>query len=710
MAATRDRRRADPLLDDLDASQRGAVTSTAAPLAILAGAGSGKTRVLTRRIAWQVREGRSDPAHVLAVTFTRRAAGELNGRLDALGVPDRVTAGTFHAIALTLLRNRAYDRGETPPVLLDRKSRLVAPILQRLADHPVGDRPGAEHLTGRAAVREHAVAMARDVASEIEWAKSRLVPPDSYPRAAAGGRRLPALGVAAVADVYRRYEEEKRRRGLVDFDDLILRCARLTATDEEFAAVTRWRFRHVFVDEFQDVTPAQLRLVRAWAPEGRDLCVVGDGSQSIYGFAGAEPGALERFGELFPDATTVRLTVSYRSTPQIVAASRAVLDAGAGAGAAVRTRMPDGPPPRVVSYRDDAAEAAGVAAHLRDAHRRGTPWSSMAVLYRTHALAHSLEAALGSAGVPVRIHGASSFLDQDPVRAAIGELSAAERRAPGRSFAALLVDLQGDRDRDPEHDPDADGGTTGDRAELVRLGREYMSAGGGDATVDGFVAFLAASRRGGETDGRGGHDAVSLLTFHASKGLEFDVVHVTGVEHGLVPISLAVTDGEVEEERRLLYVALSRAGRELHVSWARERALGPVTRPRGPSPWIAPIEEAVRASARPPADAGRAVRRLRRATRDALAPPPPSFGAADPDLYAALCRWRTTRARAAGVSAHAIFADAVLDAVTTRRPRTEDELREIPGVGPLRAARHGPELLGIVAGHDAPAVGPTARR
>lgn len=628
MSAPRPRPAPDPLLDDLDRSQREAVTSPAAPLAILAGAGSGKTRVLTRRIAWLAREGRIDPGHVLAVTFTRRAAGELTNRLDGLGVRGRVTAGTFHALALSLLRRRAADRGEAPPVLLERKSRLLAPILRGRPD-----RAGPDHHAAPGGP-EHAVALTREVTAEIEWAKARLVPPASYPHAAAGSHRNASMAPAAVGEVYARYEEEKRRRGLVDLDDLILRCARLLDTDDEFAAVTRWRFRHVFVDEFQDVTPAQLRLVRAWSAERDDLCVVGDAAQAIYSFAGAEPGALERFGELFPGASTVRLDTSYRSTPQIVAASRAVL--GAARGAPMRTRVPDGSPPRVVSHPDDASEAEGVARELRRCRDRGFSWASMAVLYRTNAQATRFESTLAAAGIPVTVRAAS-----------------------------------------PPSDADAPGAARGD----------------------------------GRTDRRSGGpgDAVSLLSFHGAKGLEFDVVHVTGVEDGLVPIAYASTHADVAEERRLLYVALSRAARELTVSWAKERTIGPMTRTRGPSPWLAEIEATVGPEVPPGTDPTLGIRRLRHAVRTARTPrstratrsgrgrDPVAPGAADPELYAALCRWRSARARAAGVPAHVIFPDAVLDAVTSHRPGSDAELLLVPGVGPIRAARHGAEILRVVA-------------
>ncbi|HEX9506062.1 MAG TPA: ATP-dependent helicase, partial [Acidimicrobiia bacterium] len=319
----------DTLLDGLDTTQRDAVTTAAAPLAILAGAGSGKTRVLTHRIAWQSRERVIDPTHVLAVTFTRKAAGELRARLARLGIRESVTAGTFHAIALAQLRRRTEEAGRAMPALLERKVRLLIPMV-----------PGR----GR-----EATLLAAEVASEIEWAKARLVKPEGYAHAIAAAGRTPPRAAVEVAEIYGSYEHEKRKRRLVDFDDLITGCADALERDPEFAAAQRWRFRHLFVDEFQDASPAQFRLVRAWLGAASDLCVVGDGDQAIYGFAGADSSYLVRFQryfppERYPSVGTVRLGSNYRSTPQVVHAASAVLGPPGRSRAAIRAPRPDGPP------------------------------------------------------------------------------------------------------------------------------------------------------------------------------------------------------------------------------------------------------------------------------------------------------------------------------------------------------------------------------
>ena len=422
--------RVDDLLRGLDATQRDAVTSRAAPLAILAGAGSGKTRVLTRRIAWQSREGIIDPRHVLALTFTRKAAGELRTRLARLGVDHAVTAGTFHAIALAQLRRRAADEQRTMPTLLERKVRLLVPLV---------------NVRGR-----EAGLRAAELASEIEWAKARLVRPDGYEKAVTLAARTPPRPAAEVADVYREYERLKRRRGLVDFDDLITGCADVLERDADFAAAQRWRFRHLFVDEFQDASPAQFRLLRSWLGDRSDLCVVGDGDQAIYGFAGADPTFLVRFTaqfppERFPDVGVVRLGSNYRSTPQVVSAAGAVLGSSRRR-TAQRAARPDGPAPVVTAYDTDDEEARSVAARCAPRTHRMSPWSRIAVLYRVNAQSALFEEAFSRAGVPFRVRGGGRFLERPEVKVALDALQESARTAPSRTFAEHLTDLTASTD------------------------------------------------------------------------------------------------------------------------------------------------------------------------------------------------------------------------------------------------------------------------
>ena len=678
---------ADRFLADLNDLQREAVTTPASPLAILAGAGSGKTRVLTRRIAWQAAQGAIDPRHVLAVTFTRKAAGELSDRLGGLGVRRVVTSGTFHGLALAQLRRRWRDRGEPVPALLERKAKILAPLLGG------GPTVGAE---------------AAEVAGEIEWAKARLVAPEGYEAAVtAAGRATPRPAVE-IASLYDRYETEKSRRGVIDFDDLLWRLADALEHDAEFAAVLRWRHRHLFVDEFQDVNPAQFRLIRLWLGDRRDLCVVGDDDQAVYGFTGADAGYLVHFARHFSGAGVVRLEENYRSTPQVLAAAHAVLPGGARRKKPLRPTLADGPLPTISAYASDRDEATAVARQLQAAHQPGAPWSGTAVLYRTNAQSAPLEAALRAAGVPYRVRGAARFLDRPAVAAALEELRRAASAAPGLPLKAHLAGLL-------EWAEEAGGGeaATRERREhvdaLVRLGHDYLvaeAASSGDTpeppgsgTAAGFVAHLVTVLAEEDPTGT---DAVELLTFHKAKGLEWRVVFVTGLERGLVPIAYAETPAALAEERRLLYVALTRAERELHLSWASRRTLGGRDMTRQASPYLTSIEAALAAFG-PGGDgdwqAAVAAERARLAKARAAAGRDRAMAgaAADPHVLAELVAWRKTLARASGVPAQVIFHDTTLAAVAEARPTDRAGLMAVPGLGPLKVERYGDELLALVA-------------
>ncbi len=658
----------DDLLADLDESQRAAVTEPQVPLAILAPAGSGKTRALTRRIAWQAGQDNLDANHVLAVTFTRKAAGELRSRLNRLGVRGAATAGTFHAVALAQLRRRHADLGTQMPAILDRKARILGPLLGGL--------------------RGSALAVAiNELASEIEWAKARRLSPDAYVEQVQRIGRETPRPADEVAGIYLRYEREKKRRGLVDFDDLITDCRIALAQDPKFAAAQRWRFRHLFVDEFQDVTLSQLALLRAWLGDGTDLCVVGDPDQSIYGFAGADSELLSRFGERFEGAAVVRLAVNYRSTPQIVKVARAVLPDGERAE--VRAAGLDGPDPTVTAYASDTAEARGVADALLNARGR-TPWSRQAVLYRVNAQSAVFEEALGRAGIPYRVRGAGAFLDRPEVKTVLDDLRASAKAAPGRAFAEHLTDLIATaQELSEERREHIDA--------VVALGREYLAAEGSTGSVAGFLEYLRASLKGGD-DGGLQDDAVELLTFHRAKGLEWDTVFVTGLERGLVPISHAQgSPAELAEERRLLYVALSRAERELHVSWARERARGERTSSRTKSPYLGEIERMLGGEPAPRLPEGE---RGASAARKVLSGMEVGdLAVADKPLYDDLVSWRHELARAAAVPAYVIFDNKTLRGVAVARPRSSEALLEVPGIGPVKVERYGAALLEVVDRH-----------
>jgi ATP-dependent DNA helicase UvrD/PcrA len=661
---------ADGLLDGLNQAQRRAVTSPVTPLCILAGAGSGKTRVLTRRIAWRVADGSADARHVLALTFTRKAAGELSSRLTALGVREQVAAGTFHAIAYAQLRRRWADRGERPPALLDRKVRLLAPLLS-------GHR--------RAAVQP------ADVAAEIEWAKARGVSPAQYETEAHAAGRQPALTLSVLASLYERYEEEKRRKGLVDFEDLLLLCARALETDDGFGDAQRWRFRHLFVDEFQDVNPVQFRLLEGWRGDRADLCVVGDPNQAIFGWNGADATYLTAFAERFAGAEVVRLDDNYRSSPQILAVADAVLAGASDRSRPLRPNRPDASVPTVRSWATDRDEARAVARAMRRRQGPSLPWSAMAVLARTNAQLVLFEEALTAAGIPHRVRGEGAFLSQPEVREALNGL---RTRPLDSALAPVIVDLE---------EIAAEG--EGDRRQrlegLVRLAREHVSIDQA-ASIESFFAWLRATV-GGDEPARGG-DVVELATFHAAKGLEWPLVFVVGLERGLVPIAQADTPQARAEERRLLYVAVTRAQRELHCSWAERRTFGSRSLTRTPSAYLPAIEAAVKAGDegtpgdwRRFLDDGRAKLRAAAGTKRPGTLLPLLEGA-DPMLFEALKTWRASTARASGVPAYVIFHDTTLAALAQAKPSDRTGLLAVPGLGPVKAERYGEAVLAVLSG------------
>ena len=468
-------------MDGLNERQRAAVEAPETPLCIRAGAGTGKTRVLTRRIAHQADIGAIDPKRTLALTFTRKAADELRDRLARLGLRGSVNAGTFHSAAFAQLRTRWAERGVRPPDLIQDKRGLVARVAKQ-------------------AGMQLAKTEVQDAMTEIEWAKARRITSDDYPEAAASLRRWPALKHGAIADLYQRYEAEKTKRRVVDFDDLLILALRDLTDDADYAEARRWSYRHLFIDEFQDVNRLQFDLLRAWLGDRSDLCAVGDPNQAIYSWNGADSDYIARFTDWFPGAEVLDLVDNYRSTPQILAAGRAVLPAGA---ATLISHNLDGPRPTASTHVDDFDEAATIARALRDAKGPEMAWSSMAVLARTNAQTAKLATALGKAQIPCR----------------------------------------------------------------VRIDSHRAVYGAEAATPDGA-------------------DAVDVATFHAAKGLEWPIVHLAGMEQGLVPISRAQTPAEVAEEQRLLYVAITRAERELHCHWAAERAFGDRIAARSPSPYL----------------------------------------------------------------------------------------------------------------------------
>jgi DNA helicase II / ATP-dependent DNA helicase PcrA len=654
---------AEAVLAQLDDEQRAAAQAVSGPVCILAGAGTGKTRTITHRIAYGVHTGAFVPEQVLAVTFTARAAGELRTRLAGLGVGG-VQARTFHAAAMRQLRYFAPRvLGGPMPELVENKLRLVAAAASR-----------ARLSTDRTSLR--------DLASEIEWAKTTLATSDDYPARARAAGREPPFEPAAVARVYAGYESAKQRDGALDFEDLLLVTAFALEEHPDVARQVRGQYRHFVVDEYQDVNPLQQRLLDAWLGGRADVCVVGDPNQTIYSFTGADPDYLLGFADRYPDAEVVKLERDYRSTPQVVALANKLIGQAPPRkglpGLRLLGQRAEGPAPRFSEHPDEPTEAAAVAQACRALVEAGTPAAEIAVLFRINAQSEVYENALAAVGVPYVLRGGERFFERPEVREAILLLRGA---AAGGTEPGALVPTVRDVLASTgwvEHRPPA-GGAARDRwqslAALVDLAVDLVAE---EPTLDlgGFVAHLAeraAAQHAPTVQG------VTLASMHAAKGLEWDAVFVVGLVDGVLPISQSLSRPEaVEEERRLLYVAVTRAREQLTLSWSLTRNPGGRrTRPR--SRFLDGLVPGSTPTAAPPP------RRQKRA-KVVLE------GEAG-ELFERLRAWRSETAASASVPAYVVFSDATLQAIAESRPASLRELAALPGIGARKLELYGEDVL-----------------
>ena len=678
------------LLDDLDPQQREAVTAPRGPVCVLAGAGTGKTRTITHRIAYLVRSGHVAASQVLAVTFTARAAGQLRTRLAALGVYE-AQARTFHAAALRQLRYfwpRVVGDGQWQ--LLESKSRAVGQAARR---------------AGLATDSE----LLRDLATEIDWAKATLVGAEDYPAAVGKlGRATPAAA-EKVAKVYAAYEQVKTSARMLDFADLLLHT---TAALEEHSAVAeefRDRYRCFVVDEYQDVTPLQQRLLDAWLGGRDDLTVVGDANQTIYSFAGASSGPLLEFSRRFPGAAVVRLERDYRSSPQVVELANTLIEKSRARPAGARLRLQgqraNGPAPRFTEHDDEPTEAVAVAARIGELLDSGVPASEIAVLYRVNAQSEVYEQALAERDISYLVRGGERFFERAEIRQAITALRAAsEDGQECRTAVRRVLGRLGYAETPPQ------GGSARERWDALRalldLAEHFAVAAPTSeaATLSRFVAELderATAQHPPTVEG------VTLASLHAAKGLEWDAVFLVGLADGTLPIQHACSDNEaIEEERRLFYVGATRAREHLEVSWALSRTPGKGSGRRrsrflrGLIPDEAPAREQRAQAARPGSGArcrvcGSGVTATMEVKLGRCARCPADV---DEELLGKLERWRRRRAGELKVPAFTVFTDATLRAIAEQRPADDAELVSISGIGANKLERFGAEVLSVVQG------------
>jgi DNA helicase II / ATP-dependent DNA helicase PcrA len=601
--------RSEDVFAGLNAQQRAAVDAVRGPVCILAGAGSGKTTTITRRIANQVLTGAFRPTEILAVTFTDKAAGEMRARLEQLGARG-IQARTFHSAALAQLR---YFAGDRIGQVLPSKALMLQPIRRSLPP-PFKFRPLG------------------DLAGEIEWAKNRRLTPDTYLDGLDGHE--PPIPPDLTVAVFRRYEAQKERQGRVDFEDLLELAIRLYDEDEQAAMTFRDRYRAFTVDEYQDVNLLQQSLLERWLGGRDELCVVGDDYQSIYSFTGATAEHLLRMkGQVF------RLEENYRSTPEILELANRLVPKLGGAEKVLRATRPAGEAPVLRACEDPEAEVSSIVANIATLHREGVPYEEMAVLYRINSRSEEFEEALAEAEIPYQVRG-GAFLARPAARGMIRALRGSGGRTGVAEVVRGVAEAQGLTPVLPEGLGEEELTRQGDLARFVRLAEEF-----GEGTVAEFLADLQ-SRFGEESQGRG----VNLLTYHRAKGLEFEAVFLPRLEEGELPFKRARLGEALAEERRLLYVGMTRAKRYLELTWSGE-----------PSRFLA--ELGIEA---------------------------PS---ADPTMLNALKAWRLQRARSDEVPAYVVFHDTTLEEIARRRPRELWELAKVSGVGPTKLERYGTEVI-----------------
>jgi DNA helicase-2/ATP-dependent DNA helicase PcrA len=683
---------ADRHLDALDPEQRQVAEALRGPVRVLAGAGTGKTRAITHRIAYGVATGTYNPSEVLAVTFTTRAAGEMRSRLRALGAPG-VQARTFHSAALRQVRwfwPKVY--GGEPPRLIESKIPIVGGAARR----------------NRVQVDQGTL---RDLAAEIEWAKVSNVRPDDYERLAPRSNRdVAGLDAATVSHVFGTYEELKREQGRMDMEDVLLIGAALLAEDDRVAATVRQQYKWFVVDEYQDVSPIQAALLDLWLGGRDEICVVGDPAQTIYSFAGARAAYLTEFVRNHPGATSIELVRNYRSTPQIIETANGLLKGSSTGAVSLRAQQPPGEPVAWRELPDEVAEAEAVADDIVALQRSGMPLREMAVLFRINAQSESFEEALASRSVPYVVRGAARFFERPEVRQALALLRASARagEATGDNLEERVRAVLAGMGWSAE--APAGRGQARDRWEsltaLVSQAGEY-AAGDLAPTLEGFVAEL--DRRAHEQHAPVA-EGVTLATLHAAKGLEWDAVFLAGLQDGSVPFTYATTAEAVEEERRLLYVGITRARTRLTLSWSLARNPGGQAR-RKPSRFLDGLRPAF-ASDRAAVQTGSSSRRRRaKASKCRMCQRPLASARErnrgycttcplpyDESLFESLKAWRKQRAEAESVPAFVVFSDATLEALAEVRPGDRRSLLGINGIGAAKLERYADDVLAVLSG------------
>jgi DNA helicase II / ATP-dependent DNA helicase PcrA len=537
--------RAEEILEALDNEQRAVALATRGPVCVIAGAGTGKTRAITHRIAYAAAIGTMDPHKVLALTFTARAAGEMRSRLRSLGVPS-VAARTIHAAALkqlTFFWPQVFG-GRTPD-LLTTKSGFLTEAIKR------AQLQGELSITSRD--------LLRDIATEIEWAKVSQVAPSDYLSESQKRTVKPRINPEQLAKVYTAYESVKHQERAIDFEDVLLLTTAMIEEEREVRERVQDQYRFFTVDEYQDISPLQQRLINAWLGSRQELCVVGDPAQTIYSFAGATPVFLNSFTQRFPEAEVVRLTTGYRSTPEIIFTANSILRKGA-MGSELVAINDHGSKPTINAYNDESAEITGIVRDITKLISEGTPAQEIAVLARTNNQLNGLEKAMNAANLPYQVRNTERFFDRKEVRDFLKQVrTASVIPTEGVVWLDELRTLA---------QPFLTGGAIDGIAALLHLARELDTDSG--FTPKNLRTYLREVEDRVQQNNPPTMPVTTLATLHAAKGLEWERVFLMGVSDGILPLENNSTTGDqasIDEERRLFYVGITRAKSDLRLSY-----------------------------------------------------------------------------------------------------------------------------------------------
>lgn len=659
------------ILQQLDPQQRQAAQYLSGPVCIRAGAGSGKTRTITHRIAYGIARGDYQPDSVLAVTFTAKAAAEMRYRLHQLGA-DGVTVNTFHAEALKQIRHYWPTAvGGTLPKIIEYKSSLIASTLQQLK------LPNDKNTI-------------RDISAELEWAAVNMIDDETYLENAQERLLPPGIETEKMPEIMRTYRQAKQQKNGIDFEDVLLICAGMILERSDIASQIRKKYKYLTIDEYQDLSPLQFFLLEQWLGENQNICVVGDASQTIYSFAGATPRYLLEFDKKWPKARNFQLENNYRSSSEIIRLANQIINednSTAKHAITLKAQQPAGVPITIDAYETDQEEAEKVAEQIKNRLLKGEKAKNIAILYRTNVQSVPLEQALTAFGIPFTIKGDKPFFQRPEILKTIHALRQIQITQPEKDIVDAVTDAiveQGWKQNPPEKLSQSLAEKQQSLNEMLNIAKER------EERVYDLADFLEEIDKLIKFEHSPAGDKITLCSAHAAKGLEWKTVYLVGASEGLIPFLKAKSEEEKREERRLAYVITTRAQKELHISYAVCRENG--SKKRQISRFFKSWQQAHK---QPTLEVNQPVQNvyIRKNAREKILE---NSTIKEQKLFEELVQWRLKLAQETGKPAYMIFTDLSLAEIAQQCPQNTEELLRIRGVGAVKSRKYGKEIFRII--------------